>query len=93
MRMPPSVEEDQVASLRPDDGAVPLDCAGASRGRVVRENELAADLVIGTEEQPGQGIGIDMAFKAHRASALDIQHDSVPVIESGHDRLSGRFPG
>jgi hypothetical protein len=61
----------------------------------VREDEFTArsGVVIGTEEQPGQGVGINVAFEPHRGSALNVQHDAVPVVEGSHDGLSGRFPG
>ena len=83
MRVLPSVEEDQVTGLRPDDRASPLDRADIRRGRIVREDEFAArsGVVIGTEEQAGQGIGINVAFKSHPRSALNVQHDAVPVVD------------
>ena len=51
----------------------------------MREYELAAGSrpVIGTEEQAGQGIGIDMALEPHHGAALDVQHDPVAVVGAG----------
>jgi hypothetical protein len=93
--MLPSVEEDQVASLGPDDGAGPLDRAGAGRGPVVREDELASlsEVMIGTEEQAGQRVGVDMTFEPHGRTALDVEDDAVPFVEGRHDRLGRRLPG
>jgi len=95
VRVRPSVEEDQVTGLRPDDRAGPFDRVRVRRGRIVREDEFTAcpRVVIGAEEQPGQGVGIDVAFEAHRGSALDVQHDAVPVVEGGQDGLGGHLAG
>jgi hypothetical protein len=95
MRVPSSVKKNQVAGLRPDDRAVPFHRADVGRGWIVREDELAARTcrVIGAEEQPCQGVGVDVTLEPHRGPALDVQHDAIPVIERGHDGLSGCFPG
>jgi hypothetical protein len=42
MRVLPAVEEDQVAGVRPDHGAVPLYRVNVGGRRIVREDELAA---------------------------------------------------
>ena len=66
-------------------------CLDADRRRVVPEDELApARRVIGEEEQAGQRIRVDVAFKPHRGAALDVQDDAVPVVEG---RLDGFTAG
>ena len=42
VRVLPAVKEDQVARMRPDDGAVPFHAVDVGRVRVMRENEFAA---------------------------------------------------
>ena len=61
----------------------------------MREYELAAGSrpVIGTEEETGQRIRIDMALKPHRGPALDVQDDAIPVIECGSDSFCAGLPG
>jgi hypothetical protein len=95
MRVLPAVEEDQVAGVRPDHGAVPLYRIDVGGRRSVREDELAAcpSQVIGTEQQAGQRVGINVALEPHLGSALNVEHDAVPVIASGHDRFSAGFLG
>jgi hypothetical protein len=95
MRVLPAVEEDHVAGVRPDHGAVPLDRIDVRGRRIVREDKLAAcpSQVIGTEQQACQRVGINVALKPHLGSALNVEHDAVPVIASGHDRLGAGFLG
>jgi hypothetical protein len=58
MRVPPSIEEDQVACMRPDNRAVPFHGVNIGRCRVVREDEFAARArwLIRTEEKASQWI-------------------------------------
>ncbi len=95
MRVIPAVEEDQVSRVRPDDCAVPVDRIDVSRGRIMRENELAtrAGALVGTEEKTGQRIRINMAFESHRGSALNVKHDAVSIIPGGPDRFSADRTG
>jgi hypothetical protein len=93
MRVPPGVEEDQVPGMRADDRAVLLDRGDVRRVRVVRENELAAAGVIRAEEHACQRIGIDVAFEAHRRTALNVEHDAVAVVLSRRDWLVARCCG
>jgi hypothetical protein len=88
--MTPAVKEDQMACVRPDYGAVPLDGVYARGIRVMCENKLASvsGAVISAEQKSGERIGIDMAFESHRCSALDIYHDAVPFILRRPDRFS-----
>ena len=81
--------------MRPDDRAVPVDSADVRRVPVMREDELAARSgpMIGTEEQPSQRIGVDVAFKSHRGAALNVQDDPVPVVEGRRDRFRAYCPG
>jgi hypothetical protein len=91
----PAVEEDQVAGGRPDHRAVPLCRIDVGGRRIVREDKLAAcpRQVIGTEQQAGQRVGINVALEPHLGSALNVEHDAVPVIVSGHDRFGAGFLG
>jgi hypothetical protein len=75
--------------VRPDGRAVPFDRADVRRGQVMREDQFApgAGAVIGAEKQPGQRIGVDVAFEPHRRAALDIEDDAVPVVIGRHDGL------
>jgi hypothetical protein len=95
MRVLSAAEEDQVASVRPDHGAVPIYRIDVGGRRVVREDKLAAcpSQVIGTEQQAGQRVGINVALEPHPGSALNVEHDAVPVIASGHDRFGAGFLG
>ena len=95
MRVLPTVEEDQMAGVRPDHRAVPLHRIDVGGRRIVREDKLAACLgqVIGTEQQAGQRVGINVAFEPHLGSALNVEHDAVPVIASGHDMFGAGFLG
>jgi hypothetical protein len=49
--------------------------------------------VIGTEEETGQWIRIDMALKPHRGPALNVQDDAIPVIECGSDSFRAALTG
>ena len=95
MRVFPAVEEDQAAGPRQQDRAVLLHRLDVRRGRIVREYEFAAGSrpVIGTEEETGQRIRIDMALKPHRGSALNVQDDAIPVIECRSDSFGAGLPG
>jgi hypothetical protein len=87
MRVLPAVEEDQMAGVRPDYRAVPLYRIDVGGRSVVREDKLAAcpGQVIGTEQQAGQRVGINVALEPHLGSALDVEHDAVSIIAGGHD--------
>jgi hypothetical protein len=87
MRVVPTVEEDQVAGVRPDHGAVALYRSDVGGRRIVPEDNLAArpGQVIGTEQQAGQRVGINVALEPHLGSALNVEHDAVPIIAGGHD--------
>ena len=87
MRMPPGVEEDQVSRARPNDRAISLHCGDARRGRVVRENEVAAYPVVRAEEQAGQRVGVHMALEPHRGSPLNVEDNAVAVVVGGLDAL------
>jgi hypothetical protein len=95
MRVLPAVEEDQVAGLRPDHGAIPLYRVNVGGLRIVREDQLAARPggVIGTEQQAGQRVGVNVALEPHLGSALNVEHDAVPVIAGCHDRFGAGVPG
>jgi hypothetical protein len=93
MRVPPGVEEDQVPGMRADDRAVLLDRGDVRRVRVARENELAAAGVIRAEEHACQRIGVDVAFEAHRRTALNVEHDAVALVLGRRDRLVARCGG
>jgi len=95
MRVPPPVEENQMPGVRPDDRAIPLDRAEVRGRRVMREDEFAARArqLIGTEQQAGQWVRIDMTFESHPGSALNVQDDPVPVIESRFDGFPACSPG
>jgi len=95
MRVLPAVEKDQMAGVRPDHRAVPLYRIDVGGRRIVREDNLAAcpGQLIGTEQQAGQRIGIDVALEPHLGSALNVKHDAVPVIASGTDRFGAGFLG
>ena len=90
-----SVEEDQVARVRPDDRAVPFDCLDVRCGpdHARRRARRPPRRVIGAEEQPGQRIGVDVAFKPHRGSALNVQDDAVSVVDGRRDGLIAYRPG
>jgi hypothetical protein len=45
--------------------------------------------VFGAEEEAGQRIRVDMAFKPHRGPALNVQDDAIAVVDCGND-LFGR---
>ena len=62
---------------------------GRARKRVRRR----PGRVIGAEQQPGQRVGIDMALEPHRGSALDVQHDAVPVVAGRRNRLVAGHSG
>jgi len=89
------VEEDQVASVRPDGRAAPFDRADVRCGQVMREDQFApgSGTVIGAEKQPGQRIGVDVTFEPHRRAALNIEDDAVPVVVGRHDGLGAYLPG
>src|SRR5580693_10812311 len=95
MRVLPAVEEDQMADVRPDYRAVPLYRIDVGGRSVVREDELAAcpGQIIGTEQQACQRVGINVALEPHLGSALNVEHDAVPVIASSHDRFGAGVPG
>jgi hypothetical protein len=93
MRVPPGVEEDQVPGMRADDRAVLLDRGDVRRVRVVCENELAAAGVIRAEDHACQRIGVDVAFEAHRRTALNVEYDAVAVVLGRRDRLVARCGG
>jgi hypothetical protein len=61
----------------------------------VREYEFAASsrALIGTEEETGQWIRIDMALKPHHGPALNVQDDAIPVIECRSDSFRAGLPG
>jgi len=90
MRMTPTVKEDQMTGLRPDDGAVPSNGIYARRIRVMCENKLASASggVISAEQKAGERIGINMEFESHRRSALDIYDDAITIVLRRLDRLS-----
>jgi hypothetical protein len=94
MRVPSAVEQDQMARVRPDYRATPLDRIDVGGVRVVREDQLAArpGQVIGTEQQACQRIGINMALEPHVGSVLDVEHDAVPVIMCRHYRFVPGLP-
>jgi hypothetical protein len=56
MRVPASIEEDEVPGMRADNRAIPLYGGDVRRVRVVRENELTAAGVIGAEEHARERI-------------------------------------
>ena len=95
MRVLPAVEEDQMAGVRPDYRAVPLYRIDVGGRSVVRKDKLAAcpGQVIGTEQQAGQRVGINVALEPHLGSALNVEHDAVPAIVRGHDRFGACFLG
>jgi hypothetical protein len=95
MRVLPAVEEDQMAGVRPDYGAIPLHRVNVGGLRIVREDKLAArpGQVIGTEQQAGQWVGVNLALEPHLGSALNVEHDAVPVIADRHDRFGAGVPG
>jgi hypothetical protein len=95
VRVLPAVEEDQVAGVRPDHRAVPLYRIDVGGRRIVREVKLAAcpGQVIATEQQAGPRVGINVALEPHLGSALNAEHDAVPVIASGPDRFGAGFLG
>ena len=95
MRVLPAVEEDQMPGVRTDHRAIPLYRIDVGGRRIVREDKLAAcpGQVIGTEQQTGQRVGINMALEPHLGSALNVEHDAVPVIVSGYDRFGAGFLG
>ena len=79
--------------MRADERAVLLDGGDVRRVLIMRENELAAAGVICAEEHACQRIRVDVAFKAHRRPALNVQHDAVAVVFGRRDRLVARFGG
>ena len=95
MRVLPAVEEDQMAGVRPDHRGVSLYRIDVGGRRMVREDKLAArpGQVIGTEQQTGQRVGINVALEPHLGSALNVEHDAVSVIARGHDRFGAGFLG
>jgi hypothetical protein len=94
VRVLASVEEDQLADVRPDHRAVLL-YVGYARGvPVVADHEFAAAcLMIRAEENSRHRIRVDVTLKSHRGSALDIQDHAVPVIDGRADGLCARCPG
>ena len=58
---------------------------------MVREDKLATcpGQVIGTEQQAGQRVGINVALEPHLGSPLNVEYDAVPIIARarGHDRF------
>jgi len=87
MRMLTGVEEDQVSRARPDDRAISLHRTDVRRGRVVRENELAASLVVRAEEQAGQRVRVHMTLEPHRGSPLNVKDHAVAVVAGRRDAL------
>jgi hypothetical protein len=90
MRMTPTFKEDQMAGLRPDDGAVPSNGIYARRIRVMCENKLASvsGAVISAEQKSGERVRINMEFESHRRSALDIYDDAITIVLRRLDRFS-----
>ena len=86
-----AVEEDQVARLRPDDRAVPVDRINVCRGRIMGDGHFAAaGRMVGTEEHAAQGVGVDVGLEAHGPAPLNVEDDAVPRIGRWRDRL---WPG
>ena len=77
----------------PDHRAVPLYRIDVGGRLIVREDKLAAcpGQVIGAEQQASQRVGINVALEPHLGSALNVEHDAVPVIASGPDRFGAGF--
>jgi hypothetical protein len=90
-----SVEEDQLARLRPYHRAVPI-YRGYARGvYIVRDDEFTpgARRVVGAKEKAGQRIRVNVALESHRFTLLDIQDHTVPVIGSRQDAFRACFSG
>jgi hypothetical protein len=95
MRVPPSVEEDQMACVRPDHHAVPFHRIDARCRWIIPEDEFPARTgqMIGAEEKARQRIGVDVALEPHRVPPLNVQDDAVPVITSRHDAFHVEMAG
>src|SRR5437667_2175290 len=74
VRMTPAVKEDQMACVRPDDGAVALDGVYARGIRVMCENNLASvsGAKISAAEMSSELIRINKAVESHGCSAVAI---------------------
>lgn len=59
------------------------------------EDELAARAgqVIGAKEQAGQRVRVNVAFEAHAGSALDVQHEAIPIVKGRHYAFRACFSG
>lgn len=79
--------------MRPDHRAVAFHRDRARRCRVMRDDQFTAGLMVGAEQQPGQRIGVDMALEPHGWPALHVEHDAVPVVSCGDDRLGADLVG
>ena len=81
--------------MRPDDRAVAVYRVDIGSRRVMREHELAsgAGRLVGAEEKTSQRVRIDMAFKSHGGTALNVQYDAISVILGRRDSFSACFPG
>ena len=61
-----SVKEDQLAGLRPDDGAVLFQGIDADRGRIVPDYQLTpACRMVGEEKKSGYRVHIEVALGTH----------------------------
>jgi hypothetical protein len=87
VRVPPAIEEDQVACLGPDHRTVSLDRLDIGSVRVVGEHKLAARAgrMICAEQQASQRVGVDVTLQPHRGTTLDVEHDAGPVVACGYD--------
>lgn len=89
MRMGLAIEEDQLAGLRPDHGAVPLQRLDAARLRVVPDYEFTPAVgVVSEEQQACNRVGIHVALEPHLRPELHVQHHAVPIVVGRVDRLS-----
>jgi hypothetical protein len=89
MRVPPSVEEDQVTGLGAQDRARAVDLFHARGFAVVRDYQLAARTraVISEEEQRSEPVRVDVTLEPHFRSMLDVKDNTVTFVPSGPDRM------